>query len=293
MNAFVSDERRKRMLPEGKIPLLRMEDISKSFPGIQALREVNFELWPREVHVLVGQNGAGKSTLIKILSGAYRPDAGKISIDGKPVEHLSPHTARQLGIATIYQEFNLIPDLSVAENIMVTSWQMRRRFLVIRGQIEHQAAAVMSKWGIDIDPHMPAGGLTPGQKREVVILRALCIDPQLVVLEEPLADLSSVQAVSQIMWLIRRIVERNLSVLYMARRPSNAMQVADRITVLRDGQVAGSWERTGFEETAMLTATLSQRMGELGDFEGELTEEPSGFLGSLRSSFGRIFGGDR
>ncbi len=114
------------MLTEGATALLRMEDISKAFPGIQALEGVSFELWPKEVHVLVGQNGAGKSTLIKILSGAYRPDSGKIWIDGKQVEHLSPHSARQLGVTTIYQEFNLIPDLSVAENIFLGSFPTRR-----------------------------------------------------------------------------------------------------------------------------------------------------------------------
>jgi ABC-type sugar transport system ATPase subunit len=183
--------------------------------------------------------------------------------------------------------------LSVAENIMVTSWQVRRNFLVNGGKMEKQAAVVMDKWSIALDPHVPAASLTPTQKREVMILRALCIEPRLVVLEEPLAELNSAQAVSQIIWLIRRMVEHGLTILYMARRPSSAMQVSDRITVLRDGHVAGSWERDGFDETTMLTAMLSRRMGELGDFEGELTEEPRGFLGSLRNSFGRIFGGDR
>ncbi len=275
--------------------ILEITNLTKALPKAVALDDISLQVATGSIHGLVGDTGSGRHTLMKILAGIYPAGTyeGQILYCGQALALKEPRDAIRSGIGVVPRKGGVFDSLSVAENIMVTSWQMRRRFLVIRGQIEHQAAAVMSKWGIDIDPHMPAGGLTPGQKREVVILRALCIDPQLVVLEEPLADLSSVQAVSQIMWLIRRIVERNLSVLYMARRPSNAMQVADRITVLRDGQVAGSWERTGFEETAMLTATLSQRMGELGDFEGELTEEPSGFLGSLRSSFGRIFGGDR
>jgi len=212
---------------------------------------------------------------------------------GQPLLLKEPRDALRARIGVVPRKGGVFDSLSTAENIMVTSWQVRRRFLVIRGQIEGQAAAVMEKWGIDIDPQAPAGTLTPAQKREVMILRALCIDPQLVVLEEPLADLSSVQSVSQILWLIRRMVERGLTVLYMARRPSNAIQLADRITVLRDGQVAGDWQRADFDESAILTATLSRREGDFGDFEGELTEEPRGFLGSLQNSLGRFFGGKR
>jgi ABC-type sugar transport system ATPase subunit len=275
--------------------VLEITHLTKTLPKAVALEDVSFQVASGSIHGLVGDTGSGRHTLMKILAGLYPAETyeGQILFDGQPLAMKEPRDAIRLGIGVVPRKGGVFDSLSVAENIMVTSWQVRRRFLVIRGQIEDQAAAVMDKWGITINPQAPAGSLTPAQKREVMILRALCIDPRLVVLEEPLADLSSVQAVSQIMWLIRRMVERGLTVLYMARRPSNAFQVADRITVLRDGQVAGSWERADFDETALLTAMLSRRMGDLGDFEGEMTEEPRGFLGSLRNSFGRMFGGDR
>jgi ABC-type sugar transport system ATPase subunit len=274
--------------------ILEFSHITKALPKAVALDDVSFQVAAGSIHGLVGDTGSGRHTLMKILAGLYPAGTyeGQIECSGEPLMLQEPRDAIRSGIGVVPRRGGVFGSMSVAENIMVTSWQVRPRFLVVRGQIEQQAAAVMEKWGIDIDPHVPAGSLSATQKREVMILRALCIDPKVAVLEEPMADLTSVQAVSQIMWLIRRMVERGLTVLYMARRPSHAMQVADRITVLRDGQVAGSWERADFDENTLLTSMLSRRMGDLGDFEGELTEEPSGFLGSLRSSVGRLFGGN-
>jgi ABC-type sugar transport system ATPase subunit len=273
--------------------ILEFVHLTKALPKAVALEDMSFQVAAGSIHGVVGDNGSGRHTLMKILAGLYPAETyeGQVLFEGQPLLLKEPREAIRAGIGVVPRKGGVFDSLSVAENVMVASWQVRRNFLVIRGQIEQQAAAVMDKWDIKIDPHMPAGGLTAAQKREVMILRALCIDPRLVVLEEPLADLSSVQAVSQIIWLIRRMVERGLTILYMARRPSNAIQVADRVTVLRDGRVAGNWERATFDETAMLTASLSRRMGELGDFEGELTEEPRGWLGSLRNSLGRVFGG--
>jgi ABC-type sugar transport system ATPase subunit len=273
--------------------ILEFAHITKALPKGVALQDVSFQVAAGSIHGVVGDTGSGRHTLMKILAGLHPAESyeGQVLLDGKVLLLKEPRGAIQAGIGVVPRKGGVFDSLSVAENIMVMSWQTSRRFIVVRGQIEQQADAVMDKWGIDIDPHAMAGSLTPVQKREVMILRALCIDPRIVVLEEPLAELSNVQAVSRIIWLIRKMVEHGLTVLYMARRPSNAIQVADRITVLRDGQVAGNWERTGFDETAMLTASLSQRMGDLGDFEGELTEEPRGFMGALRNSLGRWFGG--
>jgi ABC-type sugar transport system ATPase subunit len=275
--------------------ILEIAHLTKALPKLVALDDVSFQVATGSIHGLVGDTGSGRHTLMKILAGIYPAETyeGQILYDGQLLLLKEPRDAIRSRIGVVPRKGGVFDSLSTAENIMVTSWQVHRRFLVIRAQIEDQAAAVMDKWGIDIDPHVPAGSLTPAQKREVMILRALCIEPRLVVLEEPLADLSTVQAVSQIMWFIRRIVEHGLTILYMARRPSNVLQVADRVTVLRDGRVAGSWERADFEESTILTAMLSRREGDFGDFEGELTEEPRGFLGSLRNSLGRMFGGDR
>jgi ribose transport system ATP-binding protein len=275
--------------------LLETTHLAKTLPKAVALEDVSLQVAAGSIHGLVGDTGSGRHTLLKILAGIHPAGTyeGQITFDGQLMLLKEPRDALRLGIGVVPRKAGVFDSLSVAENIMVSSWQTRQRFFVVGGQIERQAAAVMEKWGFGFDPHAPAGSLTPVQKREVMILRALCIDPRLVVLEEPLADLNSAQAVSQIIWLIRRMVERGLTILYMARRPSAAIQVADRITVLRDGEVAGEWERDSFDETAMLTASLSRRMGELGDFEGELTEEPRGFMGALRNSLGQMFGGGR
>lgn len=275
--------------------ILEIAHLTKALPKAVALDDVSLQVASGSIHGVVGDTGSGRHTLMKILAGIHPAGTyeGQIVYAGEPLLLKEPRDALRSGIGVVPRKGGVFDSLSTAENIMVTSWQVHHHFLVIRGQIEVQAAAVMEKWGIDIDPQVPAGSLTPAQKREVMILRALCVDPRLIVLEEPLADLSSVQSVSQIMWFIRRIVERGLTVLYMSRRPSTVLQVADRVTVLRDGQVAGNWERADFDESAILTATLSRREGDFGDFEGELTEEPRGFLGSLRNSLGRMFGGDR
>jgi len=274
---------------------LEIAHLTKALPKAVALEDVSFQVPAGSIFGLVGDTGSGRHTLMKILAGIFPAETyeGQITFDGRLMLLKEPRDALLAGIGVVPRRAGVFDSLSVAENIMVASWQVRRRFLVVGGQIEQQAAALMEKWGINLDPHVPAAGLTPAQKREVMILRALCIEPRLVVLEEPLAELNSAQAVSQIIWLIRRMVERGITLLYMARRPSTVMQVADRIAVLRDGQVSGSWARDSFDETAMLTASLSQRMGDLGDFEGELTEEPRGWLGSLRNSLGRVFGGER
>jgi ABC-type sugar transport system ATPase subunit len=275
--------------------LLEIAHLTKALTKAVALEDVSLQVPAGSIYGLVGDTGSGRHTLLKILAGIYPAGTyeGQISFDGQVMMLKEPRDALRTGIGVVPRKAGVFDSLSVAENIMVTSWQVRQRFFVVGGQIEHQAAVVMEQWGINLDPHAPAGTLTPAQKREVMILRALCVNPRLVVLEEPLAELNSAQAVSQIIWLIRRITERGMTILYMARRPSTAMQVADRISVLRDGKVVGTWERDGFDETTMLTASLSQRMGELGDFEGELTEEPRGFMGALRNSLGRWLGGER
>jgi len=249
------------MFPEGKIPLLRMEDISKAFPGIQALKRVSFELWPKEVHVLVGQNGAGKSTLIKIISGAYRPDTGKIWIDGKQVEQLSPRAARQLGVTTIYQEFNLIPDLSVAENIFLGSFPTRGRWFARLDfrKMKEEARTFLKRFGMDVDPDAPVNSLSIAQHQLVEIAKALSIRARIIILDEPTAALTS-REILHLFELIVQLKREGIGVVYISHRLDEVKSIGDRVTVLNDGVKIGTWNAKSISPRELIRAMVGREV---------------------------------
>lgn len=249
------------MLTEATIPLLRMEGISKAFPGIQALEGVSFELWPKEVHVLVGQNGAGKSTLIKILSGAYRPDSGKIWIDEKQVEHLSPRSARQLGVTTIYQEFNLIPDLSVAENIFLGSFPTRGKWFsrLDFGKMREEAHAFLKRFGMEVDPDVPVHSLSIAQQQLVEIAKALSIRARMIILDEPTATLTS-REISRLFELIVQLKEEGIGVVYISHRLEEVKAIGDRVTVLHDGVKVGTWDAKSISPEELIRAMVGREV---------------------------------
>ncbi|MFE6578123.1 ATP-binding cassette domain-containing protein, partial [Streptomyces rochei] len=174
----------------GTAPVLALRDVSKSFGAVRALRDVSLELFPGEVHALAGENGAGKSTLIKTLAGVHRPDAGQVLLDGAPVVFHGPGDARAAGIAVIYQEPTLFPDLSIAENIF-----MGRRPRRALGRIDHRAtrdatAALMRRLGVALDPDRPARGLSIADQQIVEIAKALSFDARVLIMDEPTAALT-------------------------------------------------------------------------------------------------------
>ncbi len=276
-------------------PILEIEHLSKALPKGVVLDDVSLQVARGSIHGVIGETGSGRHTLMKILAGVHPAGSyeGRILLDGALLALAEPRDAIRAGIGVVPRRGGVFDQLTVAENVVVTSWQVRRRFLIVRSQIEREAQGILEEWGIDADPSVPAMRLNAAQRRQVMIARALCIKPRLVVLEEPMADLSSARAISQVLWLVRRMAERGLTVLYMARRPADTFQVADRVTVLRDGTVAGSWERAAFDEGAVLAAEMSQRLADLGDIEGELAEEPRGMFGALSDSLYRLFRGGR
>jgi len=214
-------------------PLLQMSGIDKAFPGVQALRDVSLELRRGEVLALMGENGAGKSTLIKILGGAYHPDAGEILLDGQPRHITSPVAAQAAGISIIYQEFNLIPDLTVRENIFLGRERTRHGF--IRAAEEHRGALrLFEKIGIAIDPGARCRDLTVAQQQTVEIAKALSISARIIVMDEPTAALTS-QEVEHLFAIIRDLKARGIGVIYISHRLEEVFEVADRVMVLRDG----------------------------------------------------------
>jgi ribose transport system ATP-binding protein len=169
-------------------PLLEMRDITKRFPGVTALDGVDFELERGEVHVVLGENGAGKSTLIKMLSGAYRPDEGEILLDGESVEIPSATVAQALGISTIYQEFNLVPQLTVAENIFLGR-QPHRLGLVDRRKMREEARKLLESIKVRVDPDALVSSLGVAQRQMVEIAKALSLDARILIMDEPTASL--------------------------------------------------------------------------------------------------------
>ncbi|MCC6165957.1 MAG: sugar ABC transporter ATP-binding protein [Caldilineaceae bacterium] len=220
-----------------------MEGISKAFPGVQALDGVDFEVQAGEVVALVGENGAGKSTLMKILSGAYRKDAGRIVIGGREVEIGSPQQAQALGIATIYQEFNLARNQSVAANIFMAR-ELRRPGLggalgfVDRRRMQSEAARALAQIGARITPATRVRDLSVAQQQMVEIAKALAVDARVIIMDEPTAALGE-QEVETLFEIVRGLKAKGIATIFITHRLEEIFRVADRIVVLRDGRRVG------------------------------------------------------
>jgi ribose transport system ATP-binding protein len=214
--------------------LLAVRNVSKAFPGVQALAAVDFDVRPGEVHVLLGENGAGKSTLVKILSGVYRPDEGHVLLRGERVSFENPHAALQAGIATVYQEFSQVPDMTVAQNIYLGQEPMRRGF-VDRRRLRDDARRLMVQLDIDLDPDAVIRGLGIAHLQIVDILRALAVpDFSVLILDEPTAALSR-HEIDVLFRIMRRLKERGVGLVYISHRLEEIDRIGDRVTVFRDG----------------------------------------------------------
>ncbi|MDB5094103.1 MAG: rbsA [Candidatus Eremiobacteraeota bacterium] len=214
-------------------PLLRMNGIVKTFPGVRALDGVSFEVVAGEVHALVGENGAGKSTLMKILAGAQPADSGEIAIDGRVVAIDGPKTAERLGIGMIYQEFNLVPDLGVIENI-VLGVEPRRGLFLDRAGAAREAARVLGELGIVLPLDRPARRLTVAQQQLVEIAKCLARKARLIVMDEPTAALTD-RETDALFALIATLKAQGVAFVYISHRLEELPRIADRVTVLRDG----------------------------------------------------------
>ena len=222
-------------------PILRVEGISKGFPGVQALKDVHLEVRSGEVLVLVGENGAGKSTLMKILSGIYMRDGGTIVFEGREVELTSPLQAQQLGITIIHQEMNLMPDLTVAQNIYIGREPMSGGFLSER-KLNRQTSELLRRLEIDLDPRQPVGELTVAKQQMVEIAKALSFNAKVLIMDEPTSALTDSE-VETLFTLIDQLRARGTGIVYISHRMDELKRLADRVTVLRDGTYIGSLEK--------------------------------------------------
>ena len=217
-----------------------MEGISKSFPGVRALDQVDLEVALGEVHALMGENGAGKSTLMKILAGADVADSGRILIDGQEVSIQSPTQATDLGINIIYQEFNLIPQLSVAENIFLgREPRGAMPALLDRAKMEREASVLVASLGLDIEVTRPVSSLSVALQQMVEIAKAMGRQSRVLVMDEPSATLTD-HELDNLYRLIRQLRAKGVSIIYISHRMDEVFSICDRITVLRDGQTVGT-----------------------------------------------------
>jgi len=241
--------------------LLSASSITKSFEGVSALRHVSFELRAGEVHAIVGENGAGKSTLIKIMTGAERPDAGRLTVAGRDVPHMTPALARALGIAAIYQQPSLFPDLSVAENVALTletggiwrrvRWSERRR----------RARALLEEVGSTVDPTRLAGSLSMPEQQLVEIAKAVGADAKVVIMDEPTASLMD-DEVERLFAVIRLLRAQSCGIIYISHRLEEVFAMSDRITVLRDGETIATHAKETLDRPALIQAMVGRTLKE-------------------------------
>jgi ribose transport system ATP-binding protein len=243
-------------------PLLRMEQISKRFAGVQALDSVDFEVQPGELLGFMGENGAGKSTLVKVLSGVYARDHGTIYWRGQPVEIRSPHEAQGIGISTIYQELALVPHLSVAENIFLNREcrRVRQAGLVDFREQERQAEAIMADLGVEIKGNKLVKQLTVAAQQMVEIAKAVSRNASLIVMDEPTSALSS-KEVTALFDLMRRLKEKGVSVVFISHRLEEVLSVVDRIIVMRDGHRVGELSRAEATESSIIRMMVGREVG--------------------------------
>jgi ABC-type sugar transport system ATPase subunit len=225
--------------PSGQAAWLSMRHITKRFPGVVALEDVSFDVRLGEVHGLVGENGAGKSTLMKIMSGIYTDYEGEMLLDGRRVAFEGTREAIDSGIAMIHQELNLVPELTVYENIFLGREHKTRMGIIDRGAMRRAADALMARLGLDVDTSRPIARLRVSQRQLVEIAKALSLDTKVLVMDEPTSALSDSE-VEYLFKVIRGLLEHDVAVVYISHRLDEVYAITDHITVLRDGRVVGS-----------------------------------------------------
>jgi len=216
--------------------ILSLRGITKNYPGVQALNSINLELYRGEIHALVGENGAGKSTLIKIITGAVKTDEGEILIDNHSYTSYSPHDALfELGIAAIYQEFNLVSSLSVSDNIFLGK-ELKRGMFLDYSTMNNEAAELLAVMGFSINPKTPVNTLSVAEQQIVEIGKALSHDVKLLIMDEPTAPLTP-KEVGRLFKLVENLKKQEVTIIYISHRLDEALSISDRITVLRDGEL--------------------------------------------------------
>jgi ribose transport system ATP-binding protein len=243
--------------------VLDVSGVHKSFAGVHALRDVDFALRPAEVHALIGENGAGKSTLIKVITGVYRPDSGRVRLDGRDRDFRNPLEAQAAGISTIYQEVNLVPMMSVARNLYLGR-EPRRFGLVDVRRMNREATEVLGRYGVDVDVTRPLRSLGLGAQQMVALARAVQVDARVVIMDEPTSSLEP-REVETLFSVIRRLKQQGIAVVYVSHRLDELYAICDRVTVMRDGEVVHTGEIARLERLRLISLMLGREMATVRD----------------------------
>jgi ribose transport system ATP-binding protein len=252
-------------------PIVEMSNISKSFPGVCALKNVNFAVNKGEVHALVGENGAGKSTLIKILGGIYRKDSGQIKLRGSPVEISSPQHAIENGISVIHQELMLVPEMTIAQNIFLGRCPSRWGVLECN-KMNARADELLNRFDLKVDAKTPVKRLGIGQQQMVEIVKAVSLNASVLVMDEPTAPLTDNEIV-QLFSLIQKLKLEGVSIIYISHRLEEVFQIADRVTVLRDGSTIATMDIEQADAANIIRLMVGREIGELFVKENIPTDE--------------------
>ncbi len=253
--------------------IIQVRGIAKSFPGVVALEDVDFSLRKGEIHALMGENGAGKSTLIKVLTGVEHPEKGSIELDGKPVQVRSPQHSQELGISTVYQEINLCTNISVAENILL-GHEPHRFGSIHWKKMNEQASQAIKRLGIDIDVTKPLMNYSVAIQQMVAITRALGIlSAKVLILDEPTSSLD-IHETNLLFEVMRKLKHEGIGIIFITHFLDQVYQVADRITVLRNGKLVGTFETTSLPRVELVAKMLGRSLNELdamskAKFEGK------------------------
>src|SRR4051812_42237696 len=244
-----------------QVPILALEDASKAYGAVQAVQGANLELRGGEVRALVGENGAGKSTIVRLLGGVQRPDSGRVLVDGEEISFHGPADARDKGVAVIYQEPTLFPDLSVAENVMMGRHPRKGLRRIDPRGLERQVGELLDRLGVKLDPRQPVRGLSIADQQIVEIAKALSFDARVLIMDEPTAALSGAE-VDRLFDVVNTLRDRGAAILFISHRLEEVFAICQTVTVLRDGQVThdGPTEGLSTDEDRKSTRLNSSHM---------------------------------
>jgi len=265
--------------------ILRLKGITKGFPGVLALSDVDFTLKQGEIHALMGENGAGKSTLIKVLTGVHKRDSGTIEYQGTSIDVHSPLHAQGLGISTVYQEVNLVPNLSVAENLFLGRQPMTMGRIAWKS-IHDQAAEILARFDLAIDVRENLGRFTVAIQQMVAIARALELNARILILDEPTSSLN-IEEVGTLFQQMRRLKADGQAIIFITHFVDQVFQISDRITVLRNGRYIGTYETEGITKVDLISKLLGREYEKLSELEvsrsgAEQAEDETAFVRTER-----------
>ena len=265
---------------------LELRDISKSFPGVLANDSVSFSVLPGEIHALLGENGAGKSTLVKMIYGIMQPDVGEICLDGKPVHVPNPKAARTMGVGMVFQHFSLFEAMTVLENIALgmdheTSY----------AELETRIRKVLDEYGLMLDPHRTVSTLSVGERQRIEIVRALLLEPKLLIMDEPTSVLTP-QEVAQLFDTLRALAKRDCSILYISHKLHEIQVLCDNATILRGGRVVGECNPTEESSRSMAEMMIGGVLKDIERITGRSLGEERLVVSGLTQPSGKAFGVD-